>query len=76
MTPIVLVQQTSTFMQASISLWLSMKCPASLHTAALDNAFLSVSIHGILILFLCLEREGGVRGSRNTVNASLHGRLK
>lgn len=27
--------------------------------AEIDNGCLSVSIHGILILFLCLEKQGG-----------------
>ncbi len=76
MTPAVVVKGTLPFMQGNISLWLSTRHPASLGAAALDNACLSVSIHGILILFLCLEREGGIWGNRNTVNASLHGRLK
>lgn len=40
---------------------------ASLVSATWDNGFLSVSIHGILILFLCLEREGG----RGTVAAGI-----
>lgn len=43
----------------NISLWLSAKHPASLVSAVLDNTRLSVSIHGILILFLCLGRQGG-----------------
>lgn len=41
-------------MQRNISFWLSTKHPVSLVAAALDNACLSVYIHGILILFLCL----------------------
>lgn len=64
MKPTVVVRATSLFMQRNISLWLSTTHPASLLAAALDNACLSVSIHGILILFLCLERGG--RGSGAT----------
>lgn len=49
----------------NISFWLSTKHPVSLVAAALDNACLSVYIHGILILFLCLGcRAAG--GDRNT----------
>ncbi len=76
MTPAVVVKRTVPFRRRNISLWLSTRHPASPVTAALDNARLSVSIHGILILFLCLERKGGVKGNRNTMNASLYGRLK
>lgn len=41
-------------MQRNISFWLSTSHPVSLFTAVLDNACLSVYIHGILIPFLCL----------------------
>ena len=58
----VVVKGTSPFMQRNISLWLSTRHPASLAAAARDNACLSVSIHGILILFLCLEKGGGGGG--------------
>lgn len=54
MTPTAVVKGTLPFMQRNISLWLSTRHPVSLVAAALDNACLSVYIHGILILFLCL----------------------
>lgn len=75
MTAAVLVKGTSPFMRGIFSSGFLTRHPASLVAAVLDNACLSVSIHGILILFLCLQREG-VWGNRNTVNASLHGRMK
>lgn len=53
------------FMQRNISLWLSTRHPVSLVAAVLDNACLSVYIHGILILFLCLGWRA-VGGDRNT----------
>lgn len=52
-------------MQRNIFFWLDTRHPVSLDVAVLDNACLSVYIHGILILFLCLGwRMAG--GDRNT----------
>lgn len=48
----------------NISLRLPLKDLASRVTAEPDNAFLSVSIYGILIQFLWLSTEGGRRKSR------------
>lgn len=77
MTPAAVVKGTLPFMQRNISLWLSARHPVSLIAAVLDNACLSVYIHGILILFLCLGwGNGGGSGGGGTVNASLHKRLK
>lgn len=48
-------------LQENISLWLSARHPVSLAAAQPDNACLSIYIHGILILFLCLG-WGGEQG--------------
>lgn len=59
MTPTAAVRGTLPFMHRNISLWLSTRHPVSLLAAAPDNACLSVYIHGILILFLCLGWGSG-----------------
>lgn len=48
-------QRDLPLMQRNISSGFFTRHPAPLAAAVLDNACLSVSIHGILILFLCLH---------------------
>lgn len=54
----------SVHVEIDFSLCFLMRRPGRLVPAAVENARLSVSIHGILILFLCLEREGVGWGDR------------
>lgn len=62
MTPTAAVKGTLPSMHRNISLWLSTRHPVSLLAAVPDNACLSVYIHGILILFLCLGWGSGGTG--------------